>query len=176
VSDIDYTPEQLELPFTITIPLTQGYSTVIDATDADLAAVKWHTDVQTYTCYAVRTWRVDGRLRDFFIHRIILARILGRELIKGEMCDHEDGNGLNNQRYNLRLATHAENNHNRRRGRTNTSGFKGVSWSKAKRKWQAVIMFNNKQKHLGYFTTPELAHTAYCEAATELFGEFARFE
>lgn len=40
---------------------------------------------------------------------------------------------------------------NQKVGTNNTSGTKGVSWVKAKRKWKAVITIQGKTKHLGYF-------------------------
>ena len=57
----------------------------------------------------------------------------------------------------------------------NTTGRKGVTYNKRLKKFQARIVLNNKRKYLGVFTTTEEAHAAYCAAATELHGEFARF-
>lgn len=51
---------------------------------------------------------------------------------------------------NLRFATRSEQNLNKRESKTpkhNTSGVKGVSWSKAKSRWRV----QSKGKHLGYF-------------------------
>lgn len=75
----------------------------------------------------------------------------------------------------LRLATHAENGRNSKRQSRNTSGFKGVSWDEATKKWRASVMKDRKPVHLGYFEDPEEAHQAYCKAATELHGEFTNF-
>lgn len=87
--------------------------------------------------------------------------------------DHIDGNGLNNKWCNLREASRMENNRNYPKPKTNTSGYKGVSWAKHVNKWLAKICANNKQCHLGYFDDPVLAHEAYCKAADELHGAFA---
>lgn len=38
-----------------------------------------------------------------------------------------------------------------------------------------IAVRDGKNKHLGMFTTPEAAHAAYCAAALERFGEFAKF-
>jgi hypothetical protein len=172
----DYTPEQLELPFTIIIPLTRGYSTIIDAVDADLAALKWFASPSDHTAYAWRTQQNGSHKFTVRLHAVILERTLGRELIKGELVDHKDGNGLNNARSNLRLATNAQNTINSRRSSRNKSGYKGVSWNKENHKWYAYIKINGRNKHLGTFDTPEDAYAVYCAAAIEHHGEFARLE
>lgn len=87
--------------------------------------------------------------------------------------DHKDGNGLNNQRSNLRTATRAQNARNRRIRTDNTSGFKGVTWRKDLGKWNAFIEIKTKRIHLGYFTDPMEAACAYDMAAVKYFGEFA---
>jgi hypothetical protein len=166
----DYTPE------TVTIPLTKGQTAIVDAIDADLAQLKWYAMVRTYTYYAARQKFIDGRYIHFRLHQEILPRILGRKLVKGEYVDHINGDGLDNRRSNLRLATKAQNQRNQRLRRDNKSGFKGVCWDNRAKKWRALIRFNGKQKTLGYFDTPEEAYEAYCAAAIELHGEFARLE
>jgi hypothetical protein len=95
----------------------------------------------------------------------------GRPLI-----DHRDGNPLNNQWANLRLSTGSTNAANRKRYRSNTSGYKGVSFHRRVRKWTAYITKGNQRQSLGYFATAQEAHAAYAAKARELFGEFARTE
>jgi len=73
----------------------------------------------------------------------------------------------------LRLATRSGNNQNRGLNKNNTSGFKGVSWNKATKTWEASICVNRKVQHLGRFSSPEAAHAAYVEAAGRLHGDFA---
>ena len=89
--------------------------------------------------------------------------------------DHIDGNGLNNRIENLRDATLFENARNRGPQRNSKSGIKGVYWHVASGRWQAKIQHYGKGKNLGYYATPEEAREAYCKAAKELHGEFARF-
>lgn len=86
--------------------------------------------------------------------------------------DHINLDRADNRIANLRDCTQSQNMGNRRPQGNNTSGFKGVSYSKASKKWKASI----QRKHLGLFDTPEKAHAAYVDAALQLFGEFARFE
>jgi hypothetical protein len=157
---------------TITIELTQGRFTQIDDIDADLAKLKWYAVTVHGSFYAVRHSARPNRAM-VYLHRIILERMIGRSLTKTEFTDHINGNPLDNRRANLRLATNTENMRNRGKYRTNTSGYKGVDWRRGAGKWRAVIKVNGKQIYLGLFTTPELAHAAYCEAAKKYHGEFA---
>jgi hypothetical protein len=91
----------------------------------------------------------------------------------GEL-DHINGEKADNRFANLREATHSQNCHNiRRRPKTNTTGFKGVTYFARCRTFRAKIHVDGRYLSLGYFATAEEAHAAYCAAATEHFGEFA---
>jgi hypothetical protein len=96
-----------------------------------------------------------------------------RMLVPGaERVDHRDGNGLNNQRANLRACTHAENMRNQRpqRGRR----FKGAYPAKGGR-WRSYIKPPGQAlRSLGTFATEEEAARAYDSAALAAYGEFAR--
>lgn len=59
---------------------------------------------------------------------------------------------------------------------SNTSGYKGVSWHKKRKKWTAEIQADGRRKYLGLYTTAEEAHQAYQDAAKALHCEFARTE
>ncbi len=56
--------------------------------------------------------------------------------------------------------------------RTNTSGVKGVYYSKTRGKWIAQIMFRNKCYYLGGYDTIEDAAQARREAEKQVFGDF----
>ena len=88
--------------------------------------------------------------------------------------DHINRDRLDNRWANLRLATHSQNQANRPPPISNTSGFKGVTWHKNRRKWQASIRVKGEDKYLGLFDCPEEAGKAYSVAAYEHFGRFAR--
>ena len=92
----------------------------------------------------------------------------------GAEVDHIDCNKLNNLRSNLRLCTKSQNQHNRAKQKNNTSGYKGVHLQKRTGKYRAQIKLHGKRKILGLFSTPELAYAAYCSAAVQLHGDFAR--
>lgn len=163
-------------PETVTIPLTKGHVTIVDMADADLSQYKWRA-VETSHPYAMRQWRNGPNQRQSYeyLHRVIMSRILGRSLVKGEDVDHIDGNSLNNRRANLRVATRSQNMANSELQPNNTSGFKGVYWNDVTRRWTAHIMVNRQRHFLGYYDLPEDAAIAYNHAAKAEFGEFAVF-
>jgi hypothetical protein len=147
------------------ISLTQGYVTLVDDDDYIwLSQWRWHYG----DGYARRNeWR-GGKSHTIRMHRLIHQTPAGMD------TDHIDGDGLNNQRSNLRTATSTENMRNRRMRKDNTSGFRGVTWSKREKKWVAQIRLDGKRIHLGYYNTPEEAAEVYIRKAIELFGEFFR--
>lgn len=90
-----------------------------------------------------------------------------------EIVDHADCNPMNNCISNLRAATKAENQRNAGMYAHNTSGFKGVVWSKHAKKWIARIKVFGKTKHLGTFESKELAADFVQLAREMLHGKFA---
>ena len=92
-----------------------------------------------------------------------------------EQVDHINGNTLDNRKSNLRIASLKQNTRNLTTKRKSKSGFRGVFRAPknyVSRPWKAGIKHNNKNIHLGYFSTPEEAAKAFDKAAKELFGEF----
>lgn len=87
--------------------------------------------------------------------------------------DHIDGNKLNNRIDNLRICTHNQNQYNQGIRATNKSGYKGVSYMKSAKRWQAQICCNKKVTHLGLFIHKEDAAHAYDKAAILIHGDFA---
>jgi hypothetical protein len=154
-----------------TIPLSQGQVAIVDAGDYEaLSAVKWHAhwSKTAKTFYAVRMVRkADGKKARIYMHRHILGAP------RGVQVDHRNGNGLDNLRDNLRLATRSQNQFNRTASANSACGLKGVNFHKQKKKWRAAIGVNNKTHWLGYFDTAEEAGSVYIEAAKRLHGEFA---
>jgi hypothetical protein len=152
------------------IELTQGLKAIVDDADFEWAsAIRWFPLYNGTTTYAISGYPVmRGGCVSRRLHRLIL------EAPAGVHVDHENGDGLDNRRSNLRLATRSQNAHNMHRLPRNTSGFKGVSYQKTNRKWRAQIQCGERTYHLGYHATPEEAARAYDAKARELFGEYAR--
>ena len=116
-----------------------------------------------------RQLRIDGRR--------YLSNRLAWFYMTGEwppvQVDHKDTDTFNDSWANLRLATNQQNGRNQRKRPRNTTGWKGVSFDKKKRRFRAYIKVDYKQIWLGYHATKIQAWYAYRVAAQKHFGEFA---
>lgn len=86
--------------------------------------------------------------------------------------DHQNRNGLDNRKENLRPCNDSTNKMNSKVYSTNKSGHKGVFWSNKHSKWVAFIMVNWKHKTLGYFKDFDDAVRCREEAEYKYFGEY----
>lgn len=151
--------------------LTLGKVTKVDDDTWEWARhKKWHTfpnhDRGFYAKCAGRT--ADGRPTTVFLHRLIM------QAPPGVHVDHIDGDTLNNQRSNLRLASRSLNKANGKVYRNNSSGYKGVHFHKREGKFSASIGQGGELVWLGFFQSAEEAARAYDRAALFYFGEFAK--
>lgn len=89
-----------------------------------------------------------------------------------QLIDHIDRNALNNRKSNLRIADKSKNAMNTINRSDNTSGMKGVSWSKEKKKWHVYITINQKREFLGYYNDIKDAIIIRIKKELELFKEF----
>jgi hypothetical protein len=147
------------------VPLTQDKYAIVDDEDYELVTKhSWYAHKGTTTFYACRNVHLMGRKTIQRMHAFITGY---------NRCDHINGNGLDNQRSNLREVTAAQNNRNRRKTTSiTTSKYKGVHWVTRRSKWQAKIYVNGLDKFLGYFHDEKAAAIAYNKAAIRYFGEF----
>lgn len=107
---------------------------------------------------------VMGRL--MLMHRVVWAYVHGH--FPSVDIDHINGCKTDNRIENLRPATKKTNNENQiRPRRDNTSGYLGVCWAEEKGRWKAQIQTDRKNKCLGYFEDPAVAHQAYLQAKRE---------
>jgi hypothetical protein len=153
-----------------TIPLTQGYVARVDDGDfGRLSQFKWCAHVEKLMgrtlIYACRNSpRTKGKRSTLiYMHRVILT--------SENYVDHHDGDGLNNQRYNLRASTNSQNQANRRH-RAGSSIYRGVSLM-ASGKWRASLVKNQVRLNIGRFKEEADAALAYNLAALEAFGPYA---
>ncbi len=130
--------------------------------DSDLSQFYWTRNKEGYS---VRTIKGEGRKRTTVIsHRVVLSRILARELKRSELCDHDDGNAGNNRRNNLRLATHQQNSEHK----PNASKYRGATLERSTNKWRAQVIHHYKKYSLGCYNTREEAARVALAKRTEL--------
>lgn len=160
------------------IALGNARFTLVDDEDFDwLNQWKWHycKSGSGKVGYA-RNWNKGNPIR---MHRLIMGDPDGKQI------DHINGDGLDNQRKNLRTATASQNNMNRKQ-HNNQHGFKGIYFYNTRRyynkkttrttnpkNWKARIKINRKFIHLGSYSTKEEAAKSYDRATKKYFGEFA---
>lgn len=149
------------------IQLTQGKVALVNDEDFEMlshfkwCAVKWRHVYYAKARIGKNAWTT--------MHRFLM------NAKKGEIVDHINRNGLDNRRENLRITSYAINRLNSKLSSNNTSGFKGVYYSKPNKKWWAALgsRIDGKltMKCLGTFSTPEEASAAYQKAVREKYGE-----
>ena len=148
------------------IALTQGKYAIVDKDDYEkLSKLKWHAHYR-YGWYA-RTGicTADGKRTTAFMHRQLLSTDAD--------IDHQNRNGLDNRRRNLRPCNKTQNMANRPKRAGTSSRFKGVFWWKRDKNWRARIQCNGHVENLGYYESEVNAALAYNYAARQYFGEFA---
>lgn len=172
---IEPSPEAIRDGYRL-IPLTLGQIAIVDACDYEwLNQWSWfavrQSNANTYYARRHLPKQPDGSRPLILMHRLIMGDP------DGMFVDHRDHDGLNCRRSNLRVATAAQNNRNRRKSPIqNLTGVKGVTLSTDRRPevaWRAKISVNGKLIHLGGFPTREEAAEAYRVAAVKYHGEFA---
>jgi hypothetical protein len=153
------------------IPLTRGMFAIVDVEDyVRLSQWNWYAARirKTNIFYAARFTSVAEGRRMIFMHR---------ELVPSELpeTDHRNRNTLDNRKQNLSPCQRGDNQANRGKDKRNTSGYKGVSWSKSNEKWQAQTSVGGKNVHLGFRDKPEDAYKLYCDFVISVKGKFASF-
>ena len=152
------------------IPLTQGRVVLVDDADYEwLSQWKWRIMERCQLFYAIRSTGSKHNRGFELMHRLILGLQPNNKL----QTDHIDGDGLNNQRSNLRACTRTQNRQSARKRKVGTSKYKGVCCYVRNGKWHSRIRINGKLIHLGSFESETDAARAYDEAAPKHYGEFA---
>jgi hypothetical protein len=165
------------------IPLKGRLFALVSPEDFErVGAHKWHLKRRKSDpgrLYVQRTVRLTpgraGKKTSVMLH----SEVMG--VPPGQLVDHRNGDGLDNRRSNLRLATHRDNSVNvTRSANQKRGGHKGVSWNPRAKKWQASIgagpvkpCGRRARIYLGVFVDPADAARAYDAAALEHYGEFA---
>lgn len=139
-----------------------GLVALVDDEDFEsISKWKWYAKKGKQTFYAVRSDNKAGKM--IRMHRQIMS------LLVGQIIDHKDHNGLNNQKSNLRMATYSQNCANRKRG--NSGKYVGVT--RMNDRYISIISINRRPFRIGVFDTEIDAAIAFNKKALELHGEFA---
>lgn len=150
------------------IQLKRGGTALVDDDDFEFLS-KWAWTVDD-DGYPTRYYKDEQKkLKSVKMYRVIM------KALPGQLVDHEDHNVLNNQRYNLRIATYQTNGMNRvKQKKPSHSRYKGVTLHKRTQRWQSSIGIGaSKSKVIGTFDTELQAALAYDFYATHLYGQFA---
>lgn len=157
------------------IKLTQGQIVLVDDEDYEyLNQWKWSASKYKELYYASTNLPIENsdkkRYKTTKMHRVIMNITNSKIHI-----DHRDGNGLNNQKSNLRTANFSQNNHNRKKIDNFTSRYKGVYLDKTRSKpWRVCVSVNYKYlKSKSFYTEQEAAIYAN-ELMSKNHGEFAK--
>lgn len=148
------------------IQLTRGQVALVDDEDFEmLMNFKWHAIKPhgSHTYYAVTKIPKSAGIGSGTVrmHRLIML------LEEWEMVDHIDGNGLNNQKSNLRYCDVRQNAQNRH-DKNKSSRYPGVDWFKALGKWRANIRIDGKKVYLGVSDDEDEAFQMYKDACDAL--------
>ncbi len=147
---------------------------------------RWNVSKDYNTFYARRSVYEKGKYKNLIMHRLLLG-LTDPKIF----ADHEDHNGLNNQRNNIRVATHSQNQKNISSRKGSTSKYLGVHLHKSTTKYfsktkQEYVFYHTEwwiaqivpEKHaediiLGRFKSEIDAAKCYNEGAKKYHGKFA---
>src|SRR3990167_5558909 len=104
----------------------------------------------------------NGKRTSLYMHKLLINT--------SEEVDHINGDGFDNRKSNLRIATRQQNAMNQHRV-SPTTGYRGVY-----KKWNgfyAGLETKGKSIHFGVYKTAIEAARAYNKGAKQYFGEFA---
>lgn len=145
-----------------TITLSRGLATQVDDDVYEWASHhKWHVAIARGKQYAKA--KINGE--HLALHRMVV------QAKPGQLVDHINGNSLDNQSANLRIANHSQNAANRP---ARAGHIKGVRWDRRRGYFIYYIRCRGQRYSQGGFTTSEAASIAYEAHAAKLFGPFAR--
>jgi hypothetical protein len=113
-------------------------------------------------------FRVRGKL--YLAHRLAWLYMTGN--LPTFELDHKNRVRHDNRWTNLRPATHIENSRNQGVRKNNKSGYRGVHWHKASKRWVAQCQVRGVTVYVAYFHSPEEASEAYEAFTREEHGEF----
>ena len=156
--------------------LSKGYRALVDDDDPKepwkykwTAEEKRHPNGKLRTVYAYKHIVKKGKRTTQYLHRFLLDVSDPKVEV-----DHEDSNGLNNGRKNLRRASRQQQSRNSSKCKGTSSRYKGVYKRRDCKGWVAQTKVFGRKVHIGSFSSEELARNAYDSYVISNYGEFAR--
>lgn len=142
------------------IPLSRGVFSKVDDEDFEkFSQFKWRANGEKQSYYAIRTCKG----RTVHLHRVIISAPENLQV------DHINGDGLDNQKANLRLVSNAQNMRGFvKKSPGKSSHFRGVSWSTRSGRFKTCIQKDGAQFFIGYFDNEIEAARAYDAKAIQL--------
>lgn len=127
-----------------------------DCEDMPMGWLSQHRDNEAFTAKTNLGYKTGGINRRLFkAHRVIWAMCHGHWPEKE--IDHINGDRSDNRIENLREADRSGQGKNMAMRHDNKSGFSGVYFHKASKKWTAQIYLDGVRVSLGYFKSKEEA-------------------
>jgi hypothetical protein len=147
------------------LPLFGGRFAIVNNRDfRRLSKFRWHLAPRKKNTYAARKRSRTLGAGTIYLHQEVLG-----PLAEGRTVDHKNGNGLDCRRRNLRVLTNRQNLRSFHHTRDNkTSKYRGVTWLKANRKWQAQITCRPTNFYIGSFQLEVEAAKAWDRRAIQL--------
>jgi hypothetical protein len=152
-----------------------GNDTYTEVDDEDyywLSQWNWNAVAIKNRLYVKRS-KKKALLKSGVKYEIFLHRVIMKCTDPGLVVDHIDNNPLNNKKNNLRICTKAQNNRNTSSHKDSSSKYLGVTYDKARKKWNAQLMVNGKRVLTKRYPTEIEAAKAYDAAAIEHVGQYA---
>jgi len=160
-----------------TIRISKDYTTSVSDEDYEyLSQFNWSLDTnkrkdgsgEVIGRYAQRSTKTEKGYPSISMHREIMKPP------KGMLVDHIDGDGLNNQRENLRICNKSQNQTNGNSRKGSSSKYKNVYFIKREKRWMVCIKDKGKLKYVGSFKTELEAGIIANIMIRKYHGEFAR--
>ena len=147
------------------------YVALVDDKDFErVNQFNWCVSKRSYTNYAQRRVRINGKSKIQYMHSFILEEYSNLSQLE---IDHISHDGLDNRKLNLRRCSRGQNTMNHKDKTIGTSKYRGVHWYKKTGKYKSEIQNNGIIYRLGSFDSEIEAAKKYDEKAKYLHGDYA---
>jgi len=114
--------------------------------------------------------QVSFNQKSYKAHRLIFLMKHG---YLPPQIDHINGNKSDNRIENLRPATNATNQYNRKPQKNNVTGYKNIHWCNRSQRYIVSFRINGKLTSYGYFKDIKEANNVAMQKRIELHKEYA---